>query len=238
MIPSQPAAIPLTMALLAAAGVSQQKPVKEVPLVINYAVKPITLERATARAHAVVRARVVGSQFRDLREPGVPVPNMNTVYALNVVEVLKRDPNLPVPTQVVRSGGDLETDEGIRRYVEDGFPAFQPGEEYLLFLYWNKNLATYQMSFGVDGAYRITPENRLHALGRGVLAQRYTGQDAREVADRIREIAAELRAVTPRSRLELLKHLSDALPVGLRQARHLARRLAPRLDRHLIPEQA
>jgi len=149
MIPSQPAAIPLTMALLAAAGVSQQKPVKEVPLVINYAVKPITLERATARAHAVVRARVVGSQFRDLREPGVPVPNMNTVYALNVVEVLKRDPNLPVPTQVVRSGGDLETDEGIRRYVEDGFPAFQPGEEYLLFLYWNENLATYQMFFGV-----------------------------------------------------------------------------------------
>ena len=193
MIPGQPAAIPLVMALLAAAGVSQQTSVKEVPLVVNYAVKPSTLERATAGAHAIVRARVVGSQFRDLREPGAPVPMVNTAYALNVVEVLKRDPHLPVPTEVVRSGGDLETDEGIRRYVEEGFPAFQPGDEYLLFLYWNENLAAYQMFFGADGAYRVTPDNRLHALGRGLLAQRYTGQDAREVANRIRQIAAGRR---------------------------------------------
>jgi hypothetical protein len=195
MIPRQVGAITLLMALLAAVGVSQQKSVKvrEVPLVVNYAAKPITLERATAGAHAIVRARVVGSQFRDLREPGAPVANVNTAYALNVVEVLKRDPHLPLPTEVVRPGGDLETDQGILRIVEEGFPAFQPGDEYLLFLYWNENLATYQMFFGADGAYRVTPDNRLDGLGRGLLAQQYRGQDGREVANRIREIAAGRR---------------------------------------------
>ena len=74
------------MAVVAAVGASQQKPVTQVPVIINYAEKPGTLESATARAHAIVRARVVGSQFRDLREPGVSDPDMNTVYALKVVE--------------------------------------------------------------------------------------------------------------------------------------------------------
>lgn len=193
MILRQVVAITLLMPLLVAVGIAQQKPVKEVPIIINYAAKPTTVESATARAHAIVRARIVGSQFRDLKRPDAPYPDMFTAYQLNLVEVLKRDPHLPVPTEVLRPGGDFETDQGIKRYVEEGFPAFQPGDEYLLFLYWNENLATYQMIFGVDGAYRITPDNRLHGLGRGVLAQRYTGQGAREIGNRIREIAAGKR---------------------------------------------
>lgn len=188
------AAMSLLMAILvagaaAAVGVSQQKSVKEVPLIMNYAERPRTLEDATARAHAIVRARVVGSQFRRRRErPDAPA-DVNTAYGLNVLEVLKRDPRLPIPTEVLREGGDLETAEGILTIVEEGFPAFQPGDEYLLFLYWNANLRAYQMIFGVDGAYRVTPDNRIHGLGRGVLAKQYTGQNAREVADRIRQIA-------------------------------------------------
>jgi hypothetical protein len=197
MMHRQVAAISLLIAVLAGAaaavGVSQQKSVKEVPLIINYAERPRTLEGATARAHAIVRARVVGSQFRQrIERPDAP-PAVSTACALKVLEVLKRDPQLPIPTEVLREGGDLETDKGTLRIVEEGFPAFQPGDEYLLFLYWNENLAAYQMIFGVDGAYRITPDNRVHGLGRGVLAQRYTGQNAREVADRVREIAAARR---------------------------------------------
>ena len=188
------AAISLLIAVLAgtaaAVGVSQQKPVKEVPLIVCYAATPRTLEGATARADAIVRAQVVSSQFRPRRERPDAPPDVRTAYALKVLEVLKRDPQLPIPAEVLREGGDLETDEGIRRYVEDGFPAFQPGHEYLLFLWWNENSAAYQMFFGVDGAYHITPDNRVQGLGRGVLAKQYTGENARQVADRIRAIAA------------------------------------------------
>lgn len=69
------------MALLAAVGVSQQKSVTELAIVVEYVETPTTLERATARAHAVVRARGVGSQFRKLIEPGAPVPHVSTAYA-------------------------------------------------------------------------------------------------------------------------------------------------------------
>jgi hypothetical protein len=197
MLHRQVAAISLIIAVLAGAAaavsVSQQKPVEEVPVIIEYAEPPRTLEDATARAHAIVRARVVGSQFRQRRvRPDVP-PDVNTAYALKALDVLKRDPQLPIPTEVLREGGDRETDQGILRYVEEGFPAFHPGDEYLLFLYWNENLAAYQMIFGVDGAYRITSDNRVHGLGRSVLARQHTGRDAREVANRIREIATGRR---------------------------------------------
>jgi gluconate kinase len=74
----QVVAITLLMALLGAVGVSQQKSVTEVAIVVEYVEKPTTLERATARAHAIVRARVVGSQFRKLIEPGAPVPHVST----------------------------------------------------------------------------------------------------------------------------------------------------------------
>jgi hypothetical protein len=188
-MPLRPFGTSLLITVMAAVGVSQQKSATELAIVVEYREKPTTLERATARAHAVVRARVVGSQFRKLLEPSAAITHVNTAYGLKVVEVLKQNPQLPIPTEVLRPGGDLETDQGIQRFVEEGFPAFQPGDEYLLFLYWNESLAAYQMISGADSAYRITPDNRLHGLGRGLLAQRYTGQDAREVANRIRDIA-------------------------------------------------
>lgn len=191
MIARQVMATALFMAVLPAVGVSQQKPITEVPMELLYVEKSTTLERATARATAIVRARIVDSQVRTRMEPGVPYPFVSTAYALNVIEVLKRDPQLPIPTEVLRPGGDLETDRGIRRYVEEGFPAFQPGDEYLLFLYWHDNTATYHMISGADSAYRITPDDRLHGLGRGVLARRYLGRDARDVIGRIREIVAQ-----------------------------------------------
>jgi hypothetical protein len=140
------------MALLAAAGGSQQKPVKEVPLVINYAVKPITLERATARAHAVVRARVVGSQFRDLREPGAPVANVNTAYA---------------------------------------------------FLYWNENLATYQMFFGVTA--RIASPLRTGST-RSVVACWHSVTRGRTL---VRSLIVFARSL-PSCVLRLLAHVSSS----------------------------
>jgi hypothetical protein len=195
MMHSPVAATSLLIAVLAGAtaavGVSQLKSVKEVPLIMNYAEGPRTLEDATARAHAIFLARVVGSQFRTSKERPEAPPHVNTAYALKVLEVLKRDPQLPIPTEVLREGGDLETDEGILRIVEQDFPAFHPGDEYLLFLYWNENIAAYQMIFGVEGVYRITPDNRVHGLGRGVLAKQYNGQNAREIAARIRKLAGQ-----------------------------------------------
>lgn len=93
------------------------------PIELLYVEKSTTFERATARATAIVRARVVDSQIRTEIEPGAPFPVVSTAYALDVIEVLKRDPPSAVPTEVLRPGGDLETDQGIRRYFEGNWLA-------------------------------------------------------------------------------------------------------------------
>jgi hypothetical protein len=123
---------------------------------------PTTLEDATSRAQVVVRARIAGAQLRERVRPGASVPDVRTAYKLDNVEVIKRDLQLPLPTEVLRAGGDRVTNQGTQRFVEEGFPVFQPKEEYLLFLFWNEYLGTYEMAFGPDAAFRITPDGRLH----------------------------------------------------------------------------
>jgi len=118
---------------------------------------------------------------------------VNTVYTLDIVEVLEQDVRLPVPTEVLRPGGDVETIEGIQRVVEQDFPPFEPGAEYLLFLYWNENPGRYHVSSGSAGAFRIPPRDRLYGFGPGELAKQYLGQDAGQVVSRIRELVAVRR---------------------------------------------
>jgi hypothetical protein len=173
---------------LTATGRPQAQPAKEIPVVLEYVDVPSTLEHAISRAQVIVRARVVDAQLRTRMSPGSSHPTVNTAYTLETVEVLKGDLNLPLPTEVLREGGDLVTDKGTMRYVERGYPVFQLREEYLLFLFWNEYLGTFQTAFGPDAAFRITPDSRLHAVGRGLLSKQQSDRDARDVGRRIRGI--------------------------------------------------
>jgi hypothetical protein len=56
-----------------------------------------------------------------------------------------------------------------------------------------EHLGTFQTAFGPDAAFRITPDSRLHALGRGPLSKQQSYHDARDVGSRIREIVAARR---------------------------------------------
>jgi hypothetical protein len=116
---------------------------------------------------------------------------VRTAHKLEIIEVLKRSPELPPPSEVLRYGGDLVSASGTTRYVEEGFPAFEPRQEYLLFLYWNDVLKTYEMAFGPDAAFRLATDGRLEALGRGALAREQNQRDVREVEAQIRTLARE-----------------------------------------------
>lgn len=181
-----------TGAVTSAGGPQGQAPT-EVAIVLDYVDVPSTLEHATSRAQVIVRARIADAQLRTRMRPGASVPEVNTVYKLDIVEVLKRDPQVPLPTEVLRAGGDLVTAKGTKRFVEEGFPVFQPKEEYLLFLFWNEYLGTFQMAFGPDAAFRITQDSRLHPLGRGPLSKQQSDHNARDVGSRIRQIDAATR---------------------------------------------
>jgi hypothetical protein len=103
------------LAAFTAYGRSPQNVVKEVAVIVDYVEAPTTLEDAIARAQAVVRARILGAQFRTPRDKSGS--DVRTAYKLDIVEVLKQDLQLPPATEVLRTGGD----KGTRRFVEDGF---------------------------------------------------------------------------------------------------------------------
>jgi len=196
MVDSQCVWIALVAAFAVAFGAdagAQRQPASEVPVVVDYVNLPSTLEDAVSRADVIVRARVSDPQVRTRTPGGSAVPNVvvvNTVFKLDVIDLLKRREGTPDPKEVMREGGELVTDKGARRFVEDAFPMFDTNEEYLLFLFWNDYLGTYQPAFGPDAAFRITPEGLLKGLGHGPLAKRESGRGALEVGDRIRQRAA------------------------------------------------
>jgi len=175
----------------AAQGGAKRQAAEEVPMVVDYVNVPTTLEDAVSRAHAIVRARVSDPQVRarTVNESSIATV-VNTVFRLNVVDVLKQPVGMPEPEEVLREGGELVTEKGTRRVVEDGFPMFDTNDEYLLFLFWNDYLGIYQPAFGPDAAFRITPDGLLKGLGQGPLSKLESGRDALDVEDRIRQRAA------------------------------------------------
>lgn len=152
---------------------------------LDYVDIPDTLEQGTSKAHAIVRARLGDAE---VRTEARPAPVVRSVYKLEVLEALKRSPELPPPSEVLRHGGDLVSASGTTRYVEEGFPAFEPRQEYLLFLYWNDYLKAYEMAFGPNAAFRISSDGRLQALGREPVAQQLNERDVREVEAQIRKL--------------------------------------------------
>jgi len=178
-------------AAVTAQGEAQRQPAEEMPLIVDYVNVPHTLQDAVSRAHVIVRARVSDPQVRTRTLGGGAVPDVvNTVFTLDVIDVLKQAVGMPAPTEVLREGGELVTEKGTRRVVEDGFPMFDAKEEYLLFLYWNDYLGIYQPAFGPDAAFQITPAGLLKSVGHGPLSKLESGRDAVEVGDRIRQRAA------------------------------------------------
>jgi hypothetical protein len=179
----------LFLAAFTAYGGSPQSVVKEVPVIVEYVEAPKTLDDAIARAQAVVRARILGAQFRTPRDKSGS--DVRTAYKLDIVEVLKQDPQLPPATEVLRTGGDLVTDKGTRRFVEEAFPLFEPKQEYLLFLAWNSYLGAYEMAFGPDAAFQVAPNGGLHGLGRSLLSKQQADLPAAHIGTLIREIVAK-----------------------------------------------
>jgi hypothetical protein len=94
---------------------------------------------------------------------------------------------------VLRTGGDLVTDNGTDRYVEDAFPVFEPNQEYLLFLFWNSYLGAYEMAFGPDAAFQVGPDGGLHGLGHSFLSKQQADLPVAHIEILIREIVGRVR---------------------------------------------
>lgn len=95
-----------------------------------------------------------------------------TAYELQLVEVYKGDSQIATNTpsiSVTRMGGVRDKGSHIEKRVEEGFPLFERGEHYILFL---QALSNGRYTLSAEGAFLITPSS-VQPRGRSSIGQAY-----------------------------------------------------------------
>ena len=138
--------------------VQQGKPVIPDPINKHFKGPSDTLSQMIAQADLVVRGRIAGERPRD----GPDIAITRTGYRTQVLEIvhLSSQNSIPNPdlneVEIVRSGGIRDRGAYIEQSYEVGFPSFDMGHEYLLFLVWNRALESWVPAYGPDSAFDLT----------------------------------------------------------------------------------
>jgi hypothetical protein len=170
---------------------AQQKPITYPPFSIDYAAAPTTVEGLLDEADAVVVMRVTGRHPAVQREPKA-IPR--TAYGVHVIEVIKAHPKLSASdVEIERYGGDLEKGDHIERFVIKGFPDFQQGHRYVVFLKWNEILGRFTLVRGPDSAFELNVQGNVEAYGRFTAAKGEHGKDTEAFLNRLRDHEARQR---------------------------------------------
>jgi hypothetical protein len=159
--------------LLSTPVIALQKPVITTNRHVDYRDRIFSADELWNAASVVVDVTITSSQPLDVKT-AKSVAEF-TVYDALVFEVYK--PSSQVKSagstiRVRRTGGDRDRGQHIERTVEDGFPPFQVGEQYTLFL--REHVANgdifYSALVGPDGAFKVNG-NLLETHGKRELAR-------------------------------------------------------------------
>ncbi len=149
---------------LTADGSQSQKPVKEMEFHIDGGPEPpASLDELWSSGNVVVEGIIQAAE---------PIDSSFTEYLVQVVEVFKADLQVR-PTAsaiaVTRMGGVRDKGTHIERRVERGFPLFEVGERYILFLNATQN-GRYTLS--AEGAFLVS-RTTVQPRGRGDVTRPY-----------------------------------------------------------------
>lgn len=149
---------------------------------VDYMAAPDTIAGLFEESEAVLLVRVVGAREVTGRSP----IHSRSQYPVLVVEKFKGDGSIPSKGPgftVVRRGG-LSADQ-----AEVGFEQFKAGDEYVLFLRYNRELEGYTVAYGPSGAIRIDPGGTAKALGPAKATRSFTGRPTEDLLTTLREFA-------------------------------------------------
>jgi hypothetical protein len=173
-----------TMAV-ASSPAGQQQPTKPVKIdsYTSYFRTPAeTLAETILQVGAVVRGKIVGSKPHDTKDQIV------TAFRFKVIEVLHtaggRVVN-PSEIDILRRIGERDRGPYIERRVQERFPPFDVGHEYVMYLSWNAALDGWVPSFGSDSAIDIT-SGHVESRGQAKLTVEHKGKPAEEYIDLVR----------------------------------------------------
>ena len=142
----------------AAADQISPKPVRQEVINTYFKAPPDTLTDMIIEADLVVKGRVIGASPRDTPAKPDQTASTRTAYRLRVDEILHVKDSRAVDAttiDIVRSGGERDRGHYIERAYQSGFPPFETGHEYVLFLTWNAALAAWVPAFGPDSAFDL-----------------------------------------------------------------------------------
>jgi len=161
----------------------QGKPVRSEPIFTEFKAPPDSLADMIAEAELVARGRVVGQTSRDRSDAGLT----RTTYRVKILDVLRISPDRESADtiEVVRSGGVRDRGTYVEHSHQVGFPAFDDGREYLLFLVWNKALNSWVPAYGPDSAFDLT-SGVADTAGTSKVALTLKGKKASDVLDIVR----------------------------------------------------
>jgi hypothetical protein len=155
-----------------------QKPVVDSPIIGDYLKVPDTLDGFITASDLVVFARAAGA--RDVSR-GRP----RTEYDVTVTEVIKGNVSRGQHATVCRAIGTIERPDRFARIFQPGFPSFEIGSEYLLFLRWDSTGGCYWPTFGRVTAAPFDAEGRLAPHPRSGIIEHLKGLSRSEVTQRL-----------------------------------------------------
>lgn len=182
----------LLVAVVLCSVVSAQTKPKQIdtmPVHIDYAPTPATLEDLVRATKVVVFARVANTGRLKPKYGPENRRSLRTEYELKLLDVLKTDDqNLVAGESLVvrRSGGESDEGDRVLRVVDPEFPLFRKGEEYILFLEKTANDSAYMIAYGPNGAFEVTADGTVRPRGRSLMAASQNHRSKDDVLDGIR----------------------------------------------------
>lgn len=142
-----------------AARSEQDKPTRQVTIVTEFKGPPPTLSEMVREADAVITGRIVGTTPHDVFEPRFNDQSVMTMYRVRVSQVLQAFGGYNIDPReigVLRVGGVRDRGSYLEQTVQEDFPPFHTGSDYLLFLNWDKAHEAWIVAFGPDGAFELS----------------------------------------------------------------------------------
>jgi hypothetical protein len=130
--------------------------------------------------------QIAGSRPNDQEYGGRPM--VKTVWTLKVREVLHFNGTGSLPDEIFieREGGERDRGSHVERVIQPQYPAFQVGQEYVLFLR-KAGDSMWWSAFGPSSAYRLS-RGRVEALGSSRIAVSQNGETEEAFLQTIRNV--------------------------------------------------
>ena len=166
-------------------GSSQPKPIHEEPINTYFNAPPDNIADMVTRADAVVLGRMVGrSPFKGRSDPARP----SFANRFQIVEILHNPTKHPVDPNaidLVRPSGDTDHGAYVVRGYQVGFPEFETGHQYILFLSWNEAIPGWVPAYGPDSVFDVTA-GRSKAFGRSAVAESLARKSPADLLNQVR----------------------------------------------------